>query len=270
MNKQTTYNLHPILLNLFAREGEGEGGGGEGGGGNTDTLTISKADLQKQINEAVEAQVNGLKKKNSELINENKKVKEELGGFKGLDLDGFKAYQEKIAGDEDTRLISEGKVNQVIERHTQRQRAEHQKALEQLNEQIKAADSRTTAYRGKVLENAIRSVAVGLHDSAIEDAVFAGTRTFSLDDKGEAVALDAQGHPITGKDGITPLTPKEWMEMQKELKPHWFPASSSGGGAAGGSRDASGRGNTITRADFDKLTGQQKRDTIGKGIQIKD
>lgn len=271
-SKNYAYQLSPIFLNLSVHEGEDDTAAlaPAEAAAKADNITLTKADLQKQIQDAINFELKGLKAKNADLISENKRTKDELGNFKGLDVEGFRAYQEKIAGDEDARLISEGKVNQVIERHTQRQRADHMKQVETLNEQLKAANTRTHAYQGRVLENAIRSVAVGLHESAIEDAVLAGTRVFSLDDKGEAVALDAQGHPITGKDGIAAITPKEWMEKQKELKPHWFPASSSGGGAAAGSRDASGRSNTITRSDFEALSLSQKRDAIGKGIKIVD
>jgi len=38
---------------------------------------------------------------------------------------------------------------------------------------------------------------------------------------------------VLGKDGKTPFSPAEWIESMTEIAPHWFPASSSGGGASG-------------------------------------
>jgi hypothetical protein len=92
---------------------------------------------------------------------------------------------------------------------------------------------------------------------------------FTLDAEGRAVKLGPNGQPELGKDGKTPFGPSEWMELQKEAKPHWFPAATSGSGS-GNAREASGNGKTMKRSAFDALQPTEKATVISAGTQIVD
>jgi hypothetical protein len=75
--------------------------------------------------------------------------------------------------------------------------------------------------------------------------------------------------PVLGKDGKTPFSPQEWMEMQKELKPHWFLASNSGGGSQS-AHAGSGQGKTIKRSDFNNLPSHKQGEIARSGTKIID
>jgi hypothetical protein len=82
------------------------------------------------------------------------------------------------------------------------------------------------------------------------------------------VKLDGSGRLELGKDGKNPFSPAEWIESQKEAKPHWFPASSSGSGSSGANPAGAGGGKTITRAKFDSLSPVDKQKVAIDGVQI--
>jgi hypothetical protein len=233
-------------------------------------VAAAKAAFDAEVAKKVEAEVLGLKNKNTELLTKNKTLSELAKNFEGVNLDELKALKASIDANEDAKLIAEGKGAQVIEKYTTRMRAQHEAEIAAEREKIKAETARADQYKGAVLDNQIREVLVGLHKGAVDDAIMHARTQFVLDAKGKAVQLDASGNPVLGKDGSTPFSPAEWIEMQKELKPHWFPASSSGSGAGGGDKGGSGAGKTISRANFDKLSGTEQGTLARSGVKITD
>jgi hypothetical protein len=208
-----------------------------------DAITAAVADATK-----------GLKAKNDELLGKVVEAKNLVKQFEGLDPVALKGLKDRLDQDEDAKLLAEGKKHLVVEKYTERMRAAHAEELKALQLKVQEEAARADTYKGSVLDNQIRSVCKDLHPGAVEDAILYARQIFQLDAKGKAVQLDTEGRPVLGKDGASPFSPAEWIEMQKDIKPHWFPMSTSGAGA-GGSRDASGVGKTIKRADFDKLSG---------------
>lgn len=239
--KITSYSTEAVTTILRAAEGE---------------PNAEEAAFQAKIDAAVAAAVTsataGLKAKNEELLGKIHKDKERLAQFDGLDPAKIKALTEQMDLDEDLKLFSEGKKHEVIDKHTQRMRTAHEEALAAKDAQIAAEAKRADAYRESVLDNEIRAVTGELHKGAVDDALLAARRIFTLDAKGKAVQLDSEGRPVLGKDGKTPFSPAEWMETQKQLKPHWFPMGASGSGA-GGAQAANGFG-----AGFEKLSATER------------
>lgn len=229
-----------------------------------------EARVAKLIQDKVDAEVAGLKKKNEELIAKNKTLAENNKRFDGVDLDALTKLKATIDANEDAKLIAEGKGAQVIEKYTERMRAEQAAKLAEKDQAIAEQASRADLYKDRVLENALRSAFTGLHASAVEDAILLAKTQFVLDAKGNAVQLDSSGNPVLGKDGSTPFTPKEWIEIQKEHKLHWFPASSSGSGAGGRETSGSGAGKTMNRANFEKLSASEQRTAALSGTKIID
>jgi hypothetical protein len=251
----TAPKLTPFML--FAREGEG-GGGGE-----------AEAAIQKRIADAVAAEVAGLKAKNDELLGKNKALSESNKRFEGIDVEKYNAFQQRLDTDEDARLISEGKTTELVQKYTERMRKEHETQLAAVRAEVDAEKVRGKKYEQAVLDNQIRAACVGMHPSAIEDALLHGRTVFSLDAEGRAVKADGSGRPELGKDGQTPFSPAEWIESQKESKPHWFPASSSGSGSAGSSGAGAG-GKTMSRSKFDSLPASEKATVARSGVKIVD
>lgn len=233
-------------------------------------------EVQAIIDAAVAKEVGGLKAKRDELLGTVTSQKAALAAaqeqaklFDGLDPVKARAMLANLDGDEDLKLFQEGKRDQVIAKHTERMRTAHEAEKTTLQQQIKDAQAVGEAYRGRVLDAQILSVATGLHKGAVEDALLVGRQIFTLDAKGNAVKLDAEGKPELGKDGKTPFSPAEWMDAQRDAKPHWFPASSSGSGA-GGNTGTGGNGKTMKRGQFDNLTPVAQRDYIKAGGTLYD
>ena len=273
------FALKPTML--FVREGEGEGGAGAGGAGASGAGGAGSGaggaggagagkSVAELVAEGVEAAVAGLKKKNEELLGKNKEFQTRMAAFNGLDPEQARKLIDQMDHDEDLKLFSEGKKAVVIDKYTERMRTAHTTELEAERAQTLAEKQRADAYRGAVLDNQIRAVTTDLHKGAVEDALLQARQLFSLDAKGNAVKLDAEGRPELGKDGKTPFSPAEWMEMQRELKPHWFPASTSGSGSNGAQGSGSGTGKTMKRGDFDALNPIQKANVARSGTRIVD
>lgn len=261
------YQFKPLSTVWYVREGEGDAGGtggdaGQGGAGGAD-------DLDAKIAAAVEAATKGLKAKNDELLGKLKTTSEKLKGYGDIDPEEIKTIKSRLDQDEDAKLLAEGKKQQVIEKYTERMRAQHKSELEQLASKISEAEARANSYRQSVLDNNIRAVTSGLHKSAVEDALLHARQIFTLDDKGNAVQLDSEGNPVLGKDGKTPFSPAEWIELQKELKPHWFPSATTGS-SNGNSRDGKGTGRTMKRAEFDALPIARQSEVVRNGTRIVD
>jgi uncharacterized protein YnzC (UPF0291/DUF896 family) len=225
--------------------------------------------LQAKIDAAVEAATSGLKTKNAELLGKMKTTSDRLKLFGDIDPEKIKEIQNRLDHDEDIKAFSEGRKNEVIHKYTERMRADHLAQLEAERLLTKAEAARADTYKGSVLDNQIRQAAKGLHTAAVDDALLHARNIFSLDAKGNAVQLDTEGVPVLGKDGKSPFSPSEWFDLQKELKPHWFPMGTSGSGSSG-VRDSSGTGKVIKRADFDNIPAHEKGAIIASGIKIID
>jgi hypothetical protein len=216
--------------------------------GGAAAAAAQQAAIETAVAAAVARETAGLKAKNDELLGKLHAANDKVKSFEGLDPTQIKELQTRLEQDDDAKLFAEGKKNVVIEKYTERMRASHAEELAAKDALVAAEAARADSYRQSVLDNEIRAATGGLHKGAVEDALLAARQIFTLDAKGKAVQLDSEGHPVLGKDGKTPFSPMEWIEQQKQLKPHWFPMSNSGGGS-GGARGAGNFG-----ADFSNLS----------------
>lgn len=168
--------------------------------------------------------------------------------FEGLDAKEIRDMLKQMEGNEEAQLLKAGKIDDVIARRTQKLVQENERKLKEALEKVDAESTRAKRLIAKVLDGAVTAAAskAGLHPQAIDDAMLHARAIFSLDENGNAVQLGDDGKPVLGKDGKTPFTPSEWLESMREAKPHWFPATASGGGA----RNSSG----APRQDLSKLS----------------
>lgn len=190
-------------------------------------------------------------------------VQEAMKAFEGIDPVKTRALLAKFDNEEEAALIAAGKVDDVIARRMAKRDAEMQRQLDAAKAETESAKAVAGTFKGRVLDNHIRAAAAkaGLHPFAVDDALLRARALFSLDDKGEAVQLGADGSPVLGKDGKTAFSPAEWLDAMKEVAPHWFPASGSGGGA-GGSGGAGAGGKTIRREAFEALSPHERSKVV--------
>lgn len=245
---------------LMAEEGGGEGGdGGNGGGGQGAQIT---PEVQALIDAQVNAAVGGLKTKNAELLGKLKTTGDQLKSFEGIDPDAVRGILSKFANDEEAQLIAKGDIDTVLTKRAERMKAGFEKDLKTAQEAAAHASSRTEKFASRVLKGEVVGAAAeaGVHKYALEDAMLAAARDFELDDEGNPIAREGK----YGKDG-KPLTLKEWFADMKDARPHWFPATGSGGGAGHGG--ANGK-KVISQAEFDALPAKERSAKMAAGFTV--
>ncbi|MFW1784352.1 hypothetical protein ACG9XL_08060 [Acinetobacter nosocomialis] len=203
-------------------------------------VDLENPEIKAAIQAAVDEAVKGLKDKNAELIKDKKELKDELGSLKskvdGLDLDAIKVLLDKSNQDEESKLIAEGKIEEVIQKRTEKMREEHEKVLKAEKERADKAETYANKFRQSVIQGQIVQAAVemGALSEATADIAFLAQSQFSLDENGKAVAIDANGEVVIGKDGSNPVTPKEWVEGLRENKPYFWPKANGSGSPGSG------------------------------------
>lgn len=211
-----------------------------------------KESLSSKAKEELDKQVAGLKTKNSELLGTIKTTKSELESLKnqfdGLDIEAVKLLLSKASEDEETRLIAEGKIDELVNRRTERLRSDYDKQLQAAISRAEQAEQFANQFKDKVLSDAIREAAVkaGALPEAADDIILRSRSVFKLNEHGEAVAFAKDGEVIYSKDGKTPLSPLEWAESLREIAPHLWPRAQG----AGPTGDNGGR----SKKQFSELT----------------
>lgn len=201
------------------------------------------------LDEALSGEIKGLK---SALDTEKNSAKERAKALKdyeakyaGIDPDKSRKLQELMETNEEARLISEGKVDELVQKRTEKWRAEEDRQKQELNDRITAAEGRANAFKDRVLDDSFRAAAgeiTDMHSSAVDEMLLGYLRTiFTLDDNGRAVQRNDKGEVILGKDGKTPYSPKEHLESLRSSKPWLFKVSSSGSPASGKQMQSQGK-----------------------------
>lgn len=154
--------------------------------------------------------------------------------FKGIDPEKTRQLLEKLSLDEDSRLIAEGKIDEVIQKRTEKMKQDHDRQLQAETERANKAEAYANQFKQSVVKGQIAQAfsGVGGLAEATDDVTALALSQFALDEKGNAVMIDANGETIIGKDGSTPLSPKEWVESLRETKSYFFPKA-QGSGAPG-------------------------------------
>lgn len=187
------------------------------------------------------------------------KRKETEARFSGIDPD---RYAELLDAHEKAEA-NKGTLDEQAQKRAQKAIDAANKERDEALAAVGTERNRAKAYQGRVLDDAIRAAAAkaGLHQHAIDDALFRGRAMFTLDDNGNAVQLDSDGQPVIGKDGKTPFAPNEWLDSMRESAPHWFPAGASGTGSGNGNK---GSGTTGSGKPVKDWSPREKSDFITK------
>ena len=258
---------------------EGENGAGDGAG----TISLDTPGVRELLDQAVAAAVEPLKANRDTILNESKGFKAKLAEMEktwgGLDPTNVKALMDRMSNDEETKLIAEGKIDEVISKRTGALKSDYETRLE-------AATGKLGEYEGGIKERDARiaqltvggeiakaAQVLGVHPTAISDAEVRAMQVFKLNDKFQPEPRDANGTLLLGKNGKDPLTVAEWLEGMRKDAPHWFPGS-SGTGSTGGQGGQGGAAFTISRADArDPAKYRQAKEAAtkaGKELQMTD
>lgn len=260
-------------LNFFifrAEGGEGGGGaGGSGGGSGGGNGGGGAPAITPEIQALIDAQVTGLKNKNSELLGQINTFKTNLAKFDGIDPDAVNAMIKRFADDEEAGLIKAGKFDEVLNKRTERMQADWQKKMQAAEGNLTKAQAANKRLADRALSDAILKAAgkAGALPEAMEDIVLRARGVFTINEDGEVVAKNGDD-VILGKDGKTPLSPQEWAETLRETATHLWPKA-TGTGAQGSGGAAKG-GKTITRAQFDALDHADRQQMMRDKVTVID
>lgn len=226
-----------ITLLQFATRKEGSEGNGDAF--TQDDINSAVAAAVAKERDELNAKLGG---KNKELLADLKKLKEQNAKYSGIDPDKFKSMMNAFENDQDLKDIADGKVNDVINRRVERERADFSSQLDgvakerdELRDSYSAAQNKITdlMINNSVVSEFVKQKGV---ESAIPDVVLRAKTLFKVEGD-EVIARDSSGEIITGSKG--PLTIDEWITGLKESAKHLFPSSSGAGGAGGGSDGSS-------------------------------
>ncbi len=244
-------NFRKMFLK-YQQQANGEGDGGSGGA----PTTYTQEQVDELVSKAVSEQVAGLKAKNGEVIGDNKKLKEQLAQFDGIDPNAVRAMLQRFASDEEAKLIADGKIDVVLEKRTEMLKTEHQKQLQTKDDALQQANSRIEKLSQLAVNGALVAAAgsVGALPESMKAIQALAKGVFVTDENGAVVALDSDGDVVYGKDGKTPLSVNEWLEGIKAEMPNLF--SQPKGAGAKGSIIGSG---SLKRSE---MTSEQKHEFI--------
>jgi hypothetical protein len=246
---------------LFQDENNGDGGGDTGGGGGTppviDMTNPAVADaIQAAVDKGVAAGISNIKAHNEKLIEEKNKYRDSAKQFDGVNMDEYNAYKARIENDEEQKLISEGKIDEVFNIRTERLRSDYDAKLAAATDNAatfeSAAKAATTKYENTVIDNAVRNEALksGVLPEALEDVVQRARGVFSISDGGKLEARDVDGVLLTSVDGVNAFTAKDFMESLKERAAYYWPGSVSANmaGNNGGGSGADSAADKLAKA----------------------
>lgn len=195
-----------------------------------------------------------------------KELQETADKYKELDPEKAREALAKLAELEDKKLLDAGEIDKVVEKRTERLRADHegqvkrfqdqQKTLEQQNHQLKAQ------LANLQIDHAISRVVttkrdLGINPVAIPDIQRRAREVFNLDEKGQIIPRRADGSIIYGKDPTQPMSMEEWLPSLRPEAPHYFMES----GGAGGGNDAGGG---VPKKKRSEMSPSEKAAFIGK------
>jgi hypothetical protein len=219
-----------IPKNVFMNENGGDGGDGGGAGSSLEQL---QATLESQ-----NAELERLRQHSSKLLDEKKKIQQDFKKYEALgDPEQISNILKHFENNEDAKLVAEGKFDEVLAKHTQRQQLDYEEKINNLSssleEQAKAADKYKNMFHESQAGHAIRAAAeaAGVRSTAVEDILLRGKGVFTVSDDGTLEARDKDGNLVVANG--KPLSPDLFVAGLKDKYPHYWP-DSQGSGANGG------------------------------------
>jgi hypothetical protein len=184
------------------------------------------------------SQVTEFRNNNINLLKEKEELAAKLGKFDGVDMEAYNKALKAAQDAADNKLLDAGKVDEVVDKRTERMRADFEGQTAALNTRIEALTGDKDKLTGQLsnvlidsqIQQAINEVGKP-RAGATQDILSRGRSLFKLIE-GKPVPVGVDGNPIFGKDGKAPMTFTEWATGLKESAGFLFD-SASGGGAAG-------------------------------------
>lgn len=206
------------------------------------SVEAMKSETAKQIQAEVEKATAGLKASQQKLLDEKKKIQEKYSQINDPE-EALRALQ-LISGNEEVRLLAEGKFDEVVQRRLSTQTAQFEEQIKDLSTKYESTEMTATKYRSLyqdlIIENSITSAAIkaGILPSAVTDVLNRARQLFQVgEDERTVESRDANGKLRKTEDEKV-LTPENWIESLKKVSPHFWPPSTAAGFHPGGGSTA--------------------------------
>ena len=148
-----------------------------------------------------------------------KQVEDELAGLG--DLESLKKFKAMFDGNEELKMIAEGKHDEVFNKRTDKLKQDYESKLTAKEQELLEAQNKLTSRDRKVL--ALDMIQHITKNTQINSALYskdilreAADAGWTLDDNDNAI-LVIDGDIQIGKDGKSPIKFNEWLDSNKEL-----------------------------------------------------
>jgi hypothetical protein len=195
-----------------------------------------------------------LKKTNADLL---KRLTEHQQRFEGIDPDEVRKLSDEKRKLEEQQLLKSGEVERVVESRLNNITSAWEKRLGAVTSERDALNARLISIQ---IDQAVVTEATkrGLRATAMPDITARARNTFRLVN-GVPQAFESDGQTVrTGKDGMTPLSLAEWIDLQVAEAPHLFESSVGSGAPGSGSAGAGPRQNPFRKGAEWNLTEQMR------------
>jgi hypothetical protein len=181
-----------------------------------------------------------------------------------LDLEEARKAIADSAALREKKLVSEGKVDQLLAERTAQMKADYEKRIAALDAKDKAA---TGQLEHLLITSQIQAHAakLGVRPTALEDVTLRGRQLFRVKD-GQAVAMRDEA-VVYGKDGTTPMGIEEWIRNIQPEAPHLFEPS-GGGGAKGDQGSRQGAGAKVIKSSDKAGFGASLEDIASGKVEV--
>ena len=199
-------------------------------------------ELKDQHKLKLDEEVNGLKSKNAEILDERKKLEKQVKKYEEYDFDKANEALEFLENNKDAQLIKDGKVDELIAKKVSQLESDHEVAMGEIKNSLTEAQKHgqlyESLYKTKMVEDSLREAAIAakVRPEAITDILLHGRNIFSLAEDDSVEARDSEGKLRKTIDDKV-LTPSNWIEGLKKTSPHYWPDSVGAGARGGGSGD---------------------------------
>lgn len=223
------------------------------------------------VNVVAASRVDEFRDNNITISKERDELVKTLAPYKqvvGDDLEAFEQHLTELRNTaqrvKDGDLKESRGIEEAVNKRTDEMRKSFEDRLQAEGKDKVAWQSRYSAldskFRQGLVASAVKDACVaegsGVDPTAINAVIREAHDLFRVGDDGKLSPM-AGDAPIYGADGVSPMTPKEWLVKLKEDQPFFF--KSSNGGGAGGNGGPGGRTHLgRTPEQMKALSGAQK------------
>ncbi len=203
-----------------------------------------KALVDKAVQDAAQTR----NQESEQLREQVRSLKEQLAEYDGLDPEQAKKALSSAQDKTERELLEQGKVDQLLETRLSRTKSEYEARIKQQDARLAGLQAELEQKNSRLAEvlvergikDAVDEVGV-IYKNAWPDVLARGKSRFQIDANGRAVAKDADGNVIPGRDGGESMSFAEWAKDLLVNAPHLFASSGNAKERAGGGKSAAGR-----------------------------